>query len=104
MGLEHNTDTAHSPDVAEMRALYRAAEARAARLRFIIEVRNLLDAQTFETSAPEVLSRLADFAGASLATLVFPPLRGEGPVQLTVGQSRSRESDDILFASQDSAL
>ncbi|OWV81289.1 histidine kinase [Rhizobium sp. N122] len=101
LGLEHNTDTAHSPDVAEMRALYRAAEARAARLRFIIEVRNLLDAQTFETAAPEVLSRLADFAGASLARLVFPSLRAEAPMQLTVGQSRSPESDGILFASQD---
>ncbi|EJT02523.1 two-component sensor histidine kinase (plasmid) [Rhizobium sp. CCGE 510] len=101
MGLEHNTDTAHSPDVAEMRALYRAAEARAARLRFIIEVRNLLDAQTFETAAPEVLSRLADFAGASQARLVFPSLQGEAPVQLTVGQSRSPENDSIRFASDD---
>ncbi|WP_240539692.1 sensor histidine kinase [Rhizobium sp. CCGE 510] len=84
-----------------MRALYRAAEARAARLRFIIEVRNLLDAQTFETAAPEVLSRLADFAGASQARLVFPSLQGEAPVQLTVGQSRSPENDSIRFASDD---
>ncbi|WP_245433227.1 sensor histidine kinase [Rhizobium sp. L43] len=101
MGLEHNTDTAHSPDVAEMRALYRAAEARAARLRFIIEVRNLLDAQAFETVAPEVLSRLADFAGAMQARLVFAPLQGEVPVQLAVGLSRNPEGDSILFASED---
>ncbi|WP_338811446.1 sensor histidine kinase (plasmid) [Agrobacterium leguminum] len=99
MGLEHDTDIAHSPDVAEMRALYRAAEARAARLRFIIEARNLLDAQVFETSAPEVLSRLSDFAGASWAELVFPSLDGATPVQLTVG--KQTENDGILFAFED---
>lgn len=99
MGLEHNTDTAHSPDVAEMRALYRAAEARAARLRFIIEARNLLDAQAFEAAAPEVLSRLSDFAGASGAELVFPSLHGAAPVRLAIG--RSMENDGILFASED---
>ncbi|ARM92038.1 sensor histidine kinase protein (plasmid) [Rhizobium sp. CIAT894] len=99
MGLEHNSDTAHSPDVAEMRALYRAAEARAARLRFIIEARNLLDAQVFETAAPEVLSRLSDFAGASWAELVFPSLDGAAPVRLTIG--KQTEKDGILFASED---
>lgn len=98
MGLEHNTDTAHSPDVAEMRALYRAAEARAARLRFIIEARNLLDAQAFETAAPEVLSRLSDFAGASRAELVFP-VETTAPMRLAMG--RSMENDGILFASED---
>ncbi|WP_245433350.1 sensor histidine kinase [Rhizobium anhuiense] len=101
LGMEHDTSPTHSPNVAELRALYRAAEARAARLRFIIEVQNLLDAAAFETAARDVLSRLADFAGGSLARLVFPSLQGEAPVQLTVGKSTSPESDTILFASQD---
>ncbi|MDF0699287.1 sensor histidine kinase [Rhizobium sp. MC63] len=99
MGRERNTDSAHAPDVAEMRALYRAAEARAARLRFIIEARNLLDARAFEAAAPEVLSRLSDFAGASRAELVFPSLHGAAPVRLEIG--RSIDYEGILFASED---
>ncbi|MGR9473349.1 sensor histidine kinase [Rhizobium leguminosarum] len=99
-GMEHDTSPTHSPNVAELRALYRAAEARAARLRFIIEVQNLLDAAAFETAALDVLSRLADFAGASLARLVFPSFQGKAPVQLSVDKSTSPESDNILFASQ----
>lgn len=99
--MEHDTSTTHSPGVAELRALYRAAEARAARLRFIIEVQNLLDAAAFETAAQEVLSRLADFAGASYARLGFPPLQGTAPpMQLTVGKSTNPGHDGILFASQ----
>ncbi|MCH4547578.1 sensor histidine kinase [Rhizobium changzhiense] len=99
--MNHDTGAAHSPNVAELKALYRAAEKRAARLRFIIEARNLLDARTFELAALEVLSRLADFAGASFADLVFPSSREELPVQLTVGKSMSPGSDSILFTSQD---
>ncbi|MEK1862026.1 MAG: sensor histidine kinase, partial [Rhizobium leguminosarum] len=99
-GMEHDTSPTHSPNVAELRALYRAAEARAARLRFIIEVQNLLDAAAFETAALDALSRLADFAGASLARLVFPSFQGKAPVQLSVCKSTSPESDNILFASQ----
>ncbi|RXT29960.1 two-component sensor histidine kinase [Rhizobium leguminosarum] len=99
--MNHDTGATHSPNVTELRALYRAAEARAARLRFIIEARNLLDARTFEAAALEVLSRLADFAGASFAELVFPSSREELPVQLTVGKSTSPGSDSILFTSQD---
>ncbi|AIC30566.1 sensor histidine kinase protein (plasmid) [Rhizobium etli bv. mimosae str. IE4771] len=99
--MELTIETTHSPDVAEMRALYRAAEARAARLRFIIETRTLLDAQAFETAAPEVLSRLADFAGATLATLTFAAPQGKTPAQLTIG--RPTGNDAILFASEDGA-
>ncbi|MBY5791560.1 sensor histidine kinase [Rhizobium leguminosarum bv. viciae] len=99
--MNHDTGATHSPNVTELKALYRAAEARAARLRFIIEARNLLDAQTFEGAAQEVLSRLADFAGASFAELVFPSSQEELPVQMTVGKSTSPGSDSILFTSQD---
>ncbi|MBY2942796.1 sensor histidine kinase [Rhizobium leguminosarum] len=99
--MNHDTGTTHAPNVTELRALYRAAEARAARLRFIIEARNLLDTQAFETAAQEVLSRLADFAGAAFAELVFPSLQGDLPVQLMVGKSTSPGSDSILFTSQD---
>ncbi|PDT14822.1 two-component sensor histidine kinase [Rhizobium sp. J15] len=99
--MEHTIDTTHSLDVAEMRALYRAAEARAARLRFIIETRSLLDAGAFATAAPEVLSRLADFAGATLATLSFPAPQGETRTQLTIG--RPAGNDAILFASEEGA-
>lgn len=99
--MEHNRDTAHSLDVAEMRALYRAAEARAARLRFIIETRSLLDAQAFETAAPEVLSRLADFAGATLATLTFPSPQGKTPTRLAIGKPTA--NDTMLFASEEGA-
>ncbi|TAU80919.1 sensor histidine kinase [Rhizobium leguminosarum] len=99
--MNHDTGTTHAPNVTELRALYRAAEARAARLRFIIEARNLLDTQAFETAALEVLSRLADFAGAAFAELVFPSLQGDLPVQLMVGKSTSPGSDSILFTSQD---
>ncbi|PDT10954.1 sensor histidine kinase [Rhizobium sp. M1] len=99
--MEHNRDTAHSLDVAEMRALYRAAEARAARLRFIIEARSLLDAQAFETAAPEVLSRLADFAGATLATLTFPSPQGKTPTRLAIGKPTA--NDTMLFASEEGA-
>ncbi|MGO7634738.1 sensor histidine kinase [Rhizobium leguminosarum] len=99
--MNHDTGATHSPNVTELKALYRAAEARAARLRFIIEARNLLDVRTFEAAAQEVLSRLADFAGASFAELVFPSSQEERPVQLTVGKSTSPGSDSILFTSQD---
>ncbi|WP_246713801.1 histidine kinase [Rhizobium leguminosarum] len=99
--MNHDTGTTHAPNVTELRALYRAAEARAARLRFIIEARNLLDTQAFETAAQEVLSRLADFAGAAFAELVFPSLQGDLPVQLMVGKLTSPGSDSILFTSQD---
>ncbi|MGO8095212.1 sensor histidine kinase [Rhizobium leguminosarum] len=99
--MNHDTGATHSPNVTELKALYRAAEARAARLRFIIEARNLLDVRTFEAAAQEVLSRLADFAGASFAELVFPSSQEERPGQLTVGKSTSPGSDSILFTSQD---
>jgi signal transduction histidine kinase len=97
-------DTAYSETVQELRLLYRAAEARAARLRFIIEVRDLLDAEVFETAAKEILSRIVVFAVASRAVLVLPQPQGGQPLQLSAGSPASdTQTEATLFAWENAA-
>ncbi|TCU01297.1 histidine kinase, partial [Rhizobium sullae] len=55
--------------IRELRRLYRDAEAKAARLRLIVDVRKVLDRGPLDTAMYEALSAIAGFAGASTATI-----------------------------------
>lgn len=55
--------------IHELRRLYRDAEAKAARLRLIVDVRTMLDRDPLDASIYEALSTIAGFAGASLAAI-----------------------------------
>lgn len=58
--------------VRELRRLYRESEAKAARLRLIVEARNILDTMGFEIAARQVLALVCSFCGASAARIEFP--------------------------------
>jgi signal transduction histidine kinase len=57
--------------VRELRRLYRESEAKAARLRLIVEARNILDTMVFEIAARQVLVLVCSFSGASAARIEF---------------------------------
>ena len=102
--MEQGIDTTQSATVRELRTLYRAAEARAARLRFIIEARDLLDGETFETAAREILARIIVFAGALRAVLVLPQLRNEDPLELSAGSPAcDAQTESIVFSWENAA-
>lgn len=61
-------DSISSP-IRELRRLYRDAEAKAARLRLIVDVRTLLDRNPLDVAMCEALSAIAGFAGANMATI-----------------------------------
>jgi hypothetical protein len=61
-------DSIASP-IRELRRLYRDAEAKAARLRLIVDVRTLLDGNPLDVAMCEALSVIAGFAGANTATI-----------------------------------
>ncbi len=85
--MEQRAGLAQASTVRELRSLYRAAEARAARLRFIVEIRALLDAAAFEDMAPEVLPRLAAFAGALQAALWVSASHGRQAIEVALGRA-----------------
>ncbi|OCJ01718.1 histidine kinase [Agrobacterium sp. 13-626] len=58
--------------VRELRRLYRESEAKAARLRLIVEARTILDTMDFEIAARQVLALVCSFCGASAARIEFP--------------------------------
>lgn len=55
--------------IRELRRLYRDAEAKAARLRLIVDVRTKLDRDPLDASMCAALSTIAGFAGASTAMI-----------------------------------
>jgi signal transduction histidine kinase len=55
--------------VNELRALYRAAEARSARLRIIVDARSLLDVNSLAIAGQEIIRRILSFVGAQSARL-----------------------------------
>lgn len=67
--MEEANEGAMASPIRELRRLYRDAEAKAARLRLIVDVRSMLDRSPWETSVHEVLSAIAGFAGANRASI-----------------------------------
>ncbi|MDP9836980.1 signal transduction histidine kinase [Neorhizobium huautlense] len=61
-------DGINSP-IRELRRLYRDAEAKAARLRLIVDVRTMFDAGPVDASMHGALSAIAGFSGASMASI-----------------------------------
>ena len=55
--------------IRELRRLYRDAEAKAARLRLIVDVRTTLDRDPLDAAMYAALSAIAGFAGATTATI-----------------------------------
>lgn len=78
-------DSAESSTVNELRRLYRDAESRAARLRFIVDVHDLLDGSPFSEVVQSVLSRIAAFAGAQSVALSVEASHGQAPLVLALG-------------------
>jgi signal transduction histidine kinase len=67
--MEEANEGAMASPIRELRRLYRDAEAKAARLRLIVDVRSMLDRSPWETSVHEALSAIAGFAGANMASI-----------------------------------
>lgn len=63
--------------VRELRRLYRESEAKAARLRLIVEARTILDSADFEFAARQVLALACAFSGASSARIEFPETQAD---------------------------
>lgn len=82
--------------VRELRRLYRESEAKAARLRLIVEARNILDAMDFEIAARQVLALVCSFCGASAARIEFPDDLAAEAIRYERGASQP--SLGIVFA------
>ncbi|MQB41456.1 sensor histidine kinase [Rhizobium sp. ICMP 5592] len=82
--------------VRELRRLYREAEAKAARLRLIVEARNILDTMDFEIAARQVLALVCSFCGASAARIEFPDDQTTEAIRYERGASQP--SLRIVFA------
>ncbi|ATU95495.1 histidine kinase [Phyllobacterium zundukense] len=79
--------------VRELRRLYRESEAKAARLRLIVETRGILDANDFDFAARQVLAHVCSFCGASFARIEFS---GDQSAQ-TISYERNQTSFGIVF-------
>ncbi|MEF0943634.1 LysR substrate-binding domain-containing protein [Rhizobium sp. BR 362] len=85
--MEEAIDAMASP-IRELRRLYRDAEAKAARLRLIVDVRSMLDRAPWEATVGEVLSAIAAFAGANTASIRSQT----GEIWQCAGQAGSSQS------------
>jgi signal transduction histidine kinase len=77
---------AEASTVVELRRLYRDAEARAARLRFIVDVHAGLEHGRFEDVAGTVLAQVSAFAGAGAGVLEIAASHGQPSWQAAVGR------------------
>lgn len=89
--------------VNELRALYRAAEARSARLRIIVDARSLLDNNSLASAGQEILRRILSFVGAQSAHLSMTGRGCHPSLQIEAGSggtfvcfSNSCSADDGL--------
>lgn len=97
-------DSAESSTVNELRRLYRNAESRAARLRFIVDVHGLLDGSPFTEVVQSVLSRIAAFAGAQSVALSVEASHGQAPWQAVLGLSHGDNAWDVLIPVADGGV
>ncbi|MGK9230126.1 sensor histidine kinase [Inquilinus limosus] len=79
-------EAAEASSVIELRRLYRDAEARAARLRFIVDVHDGLNSRRFEDGIEAVLAQIVAFAGAGSGVLEVGASHGQPSWRSTVGR------------------
>ncbi|WP_026870095.1 sensor histidine kinase [Inquilinus limosus] len=94
-------EAAEASSVIELRRLYRDAEARAARLRFIVDVHAGLEPGRFEEAAGAVLARIAAFAGAGSAVLEIEASHGLPAWRSAVGQTDRGSGGTVDLCSRD---
>lgn len=83
--------------IRELRRLYRDAEAKAARLRLIVDIRTMLDCGPPEASMQGVLSAIAGFSGAATASIhLEPDTTWQFPAHVVPGREDAR--NDHVFS------
>ncbi|MGK9168684.1 sensor histidine kinase [Inquilinus limosus] len=96
-----SSEAAEASSVVELRRLYRDAEARAARLRFIVDIHAGLEHGRFEEVAGTVLARIAAFAGAGSGVLEIEASHGLPAWRSMVGQSDRDSGGTIDLCARD---
>ena len=81
--------------VRELRRLYRESEAKAARLRLIVEARTILDTADFDAAARQVLALVCSFCGASSARIEFSEV--EATEAIHYKRSSPHPSSGVVF-------
>lgn len=92
------SEAAEASTVDELRRLYREAEARAARLRFIVEVHDGLERGRFEEAAAAVLAQVSAFSGAGSAVLEIAASHGLPSWRAAVGRGDAGAAVDLAAA------
>ncbi|MFE0752901.1 sensor histidine kinase [Inquilinus sp. NPDC058860] len=97
------SEAAEASTVDELRRLYRDAEARAARLRFIVEIHAGLERGRLEDVAGTVMAQVSAFAGAGSAVLEIEASHGQPAWRVGVGRADDA-SEAVDLASDDSGV
>jgi signal transduction histidine kinase len=96
-------DPDEAATVNELRKLYRDAESRAARLRFIVDVHALTDRSSFADAAQTILARIAAFAGAPASMLTIEASHGEPAFESAFG-SGEVFGDEVTFLADEGGV